>query len=323
MISFSVIIPAFNAEKTIARTLDSVLAQKGKDFEVIVVDDASTDGTRRILEGYKKKIKIVRNERNKGRSYTRNSGARKARGKTIVFLDSDVTAEKGWLKKLVEPFEEEKELFAVSGEVCGTSDGSISSDFFCFAIGASKFQGYNVAFDRKKFLEMKGFNEKLRNFEDPELTWRAFNKGLKLKKVEAKAFHQAYHFTERIKSNFYYVFYDAAVIKKYFYSVIENLSSFVFNAPNNLRQTVGFYVLFIASLLLAVLSLIATENIFSLLFFFLPSLFGEVRIISLRKRVQYKNNFALIMFYAFFALLAFSLVKGFVFLYALIYSPKI
>jgi len=319
----SVIIPAFNAEKTIAKTLDSVLAQKAKNFEVITVDDASTDGTKKILEKYEKKIKIVCNEKNKGISYSRNLGAKKAEGKIIAFLDSDVTVEKEWLKKLTESFGREKELFGVSGEVYGSSDGTLSSDFFCFTIGASEFQGYNIAFSRKKFLELRGFNERLKNFEDPELIWRAFNKGLKLKKVEAKAFHQAYHFTERIKANFHYAFYDAAVIKKYFNFVIENFSDFIFNAPNNLRQIVGFYALFIASLILTILSLTVTRNIVSLLFFFLPSLVSEARIISLRKRVQYKNNFALIMFYAFFAVLIFSLVKGFAFLYALTYSPKI
>jgi glycosyltransferase involved in cell wall biosynthesis len=84
----SVIIPAFNAEKTIARAVDSVLAQTYSPVEVIVVDDGSTDGTRGICESYGDKITYI-HQANKGVSAARNKGIQTASGEYIGFLDAD------------------------------------------------------------------------------------------------------------------------------------------------------------------------------------------------------------------------------------------
>jgi glycosyltransferase involved in cell wall biosynthesis len=84
----SVIIPAFNAEKTIARAVDSVLAQTYSPVEVIVVDDGSTDGTCDICESYGDKITYI-HQANKGVSAARNKGIQTASGEYIGFLDAD------------------------------------------------------------------------------------------------------------------------------------------------------------------------------------------------------------------------------------------
>lgn len=87
---FSVIIPVYNAEKTIARTLDSVLAQSYPAFEIIVVDDASKDGTKEILDTqYAGRIVYIQKLFNSGSSAARNSGMDAARGDYIAFLDAD------------------------------------------------------------------------------------------------------------------------------------------------------------------------------------------------------------------------------------------
>jgi len=84
----SVIIPTYNSAQYICETLDSVLAQTYKDYEIIVVDDGSTDNTREVLKPYMSKIKYIYKE-NGGPASARNVGIKNARGEYIAFLDSD------------------------------------------------------------------------------------------------------------------------------------------------------------------------------------------------------------------------------------------
>jgi glycosyltransferase involved in cell wall biosynthesis len=85
---FSVIIAAYNAAGTIAHTLDSVLAQRYNDFEIIVVDDGSVDNTKIIINRYGDKVRYFFQE-NSGVSAARNHGAVMARGAWLCFLDAD------------------------------------------------------------------------------------------------------------------------------------------------------------------------------------------------------------------------------------------
>lgn len=87
-LNISVIIPVFNREKTIRRAIDSVLGQDFPAFELIVVDDGSTDSTAEILKSYHHKIKVV-TQNNFGVSFARNRGIMEAKGEWIAFLDSD------------------------------------------------------------------------------------------------------------------------------------------------------------------------------------------------------------------------------------------
>ena len=89
---FSVIIPIFNSEKFIRKTIESVIKQKNPNTELILVNDKSTDLSKKICISYKKKykfIKLFNNKKNLGVGFSRNLGIKKARGKYIVFLDSD------------------------------------------------------------------------------------------------------------------------------------------------------------------------------------------------------------------------------------------
>jgi len=88
MVFFSVVIPTFNRENLIRATLDSVFNQSFDDYEIIVIDDGSTDNTANILQKYGSRIKIFHQE-NQGPGEARNYGIRVAKGKYIVFLDSD------------------------------------------------------------------------------------------------------------------------------------------------------------------------------------------------------------------------------------------
>lgn len=86
--SVSVIIPTYNRGWILKDAIDSVMTQEYKDFELIIVDDGSTDNTKKILHQYKNHIKIIR-QTNKGVSAARNAGIKYSTGKYIAFLDSD------------------------------------------------------------------------------------------------------------------------------------------------------------------------------------------------------------------------------------------
>jgi glycosyltransferase involved in cell wall biosynthesis len=118
MISTTVIIPTFNRAALLPRAIDSVLAQsatkrwtdpslgeKGADFELIVVDDGSTDNTPALLESFvaRQAIRSFRQE-NRGPSSARNLGIQKAKGEWIAFLDSDDEWMPGKLKAQLEFF---------------------------------------------------------------------------------------------------------------------------------------------------------------------------------------------------------------------------
>ena len=84
----SVIIPTYNRANDLGRSIDSVLSQTYSDYELIVVDDGSTDATPSLLSTYDRRLRIIR-QNNQGVSAARNTGIKSAKGKFIALLDSD------------------------------------------------------------------------------------------------------------------------------------------------------------------------------------------------------------------------------------------
>lgn len=100
----SIIIPAYNAERWIHRSIESVLRQDYPDKEIIVVDDGSTDNTAAAVEAYQDQVRYIRQE-NAGPGAARNTGAAEARGKYLMFLDADDEYLPGIVRKMVEGFD--------------------------------------------------------------------------------------------------------------------------------------------------------------------------------------------------------------------------
>lgn len=102
MIKYSFIVPVYNTKKYLKKCLDSLIKQTFKDFEIIIVNDGSTDESLEIIEKYENKysnIKVI-NQQNQGLSMARNNGVSKASGEYIIFVDSDDYVEKDLLKQI-------------------------------------------------------------------------------------------------------------------------------------------------------------------------------------------------------------------------------
>lgn len=101
----SVVVPVYNVEKWLSECLDSIIDQTFTDFEVICIDDGSSDNSWDIMQEYASKdnrIKIYKNDSNRGLSYTRNRGIDLASGEYIQFLDSDDMLSRQALEKCVD-----------------------------------------------------------------------------------------------------------------------------------------------------------------------------------------------------------------------------
>jgi len=173
----SVIIPNYNSEKTIRLCLEGIYQQDYPNFEVIVVDDCSTDNSVKIIEKFP--CKLYCNLRNSKVSVTRNLGASKALGEIFFFVDSDVVLFANAISNLMQEFKRDPEIGCVCGMYAKTPlirDSifedyrtlqnhywQISSEGFVtpgnFALGAIK---------REVFHEIGEFNPKLTQCEDVE-----------------------------------------------------------------------------------------------------------------------------------------------------------
>jgi len=155
----SVVICCYNAEKYLSKCLDALKAQTYPNFEIIVVDDGSTDKTSEVAK--KHGAKLIRIEHS-GLPTARNVGVRSAEGDVIAFTDADCVVGPKWLEKLI------KEL--MSGNYAGVIGGTVkvlNTESFvarCLGVGIEAKPikcyagGYNMAYWRKVIEEVGGFD---------------------------------------------------------------------------------------------------------------------------------------------------------------------
>jgi len=122
----SIIIPCYNSEKTLIECLNSVLNQTYKNYEIIVVDNNSTDNTKKIIKQNQEKSRKIKYlfEPKIGRGSARNTGEKNAKGEIILMTDSDCIVPKNWIKEMIEPIIN-KECDAVQG-----FEENINKDFW-------------------------------------------------------------------------------------------------------------------------------------------------------------------------------------------------
>lgn len=194
MVEVSVIIPVYNAEKTIEKTLKALLRQSFKGiYEIIPVDDGSTDETGKILESYSKKyskIKLI-HQKNSGPAAARNKGAKKSKGKILIFTDSDCIPEKNWIKEMIKPIE--NRVVGIQGRYKILNKESIMARFVQYEFEqryqrTEKFEyidfigTYSAAYKRDVFMKLDGFDESFpkASGEDPDLSFRVEKAGYKM-----------------------------------------------------------------------------------------------------------------------------------------------
>jgi glycosyltransferase involved in cell wall biosynthesis len=191
----SIIVPVKNGEKTLKKCIDSILNLNYPNYELIIVNDGSTDNTQKILEEYKDKIKII-NTQGVGPSKARNLAVKQAKGELVAFTDSDCIVDKEWLNELVKCFEIEENLAGVGGEQLSPQDesnfGKIVNNFM-HSIGIIEYvkdrkevvftqhnPTCNSVYKKEVFEKLGGFKEGLWPGEDVEFDYRVTKAGYKL-----------------------------------------------------------------------------------------------------------------------------------------------
>jgi glycosyltransferase involved in cell wall biosynthesis len=181
----SVVIPVFNRRVTVRRAIESVLAQTCQDFEIIVVDDGSTDATAASVAALADhRITLIRHERNRGGSAARNTGIRASSGPYVAFLDSDDAWLPAKLERQLEMFERSSDRVGLvyTGAERIYADGSISqhiprrhANLVRPLLSLNVIGGTSVGMVRRDVLEtLGGFDESLPSSQDLDLWFRVF-----------------------------------------------------------------------------------------------------------------------------------------------------
>jgi len=158
----SVIIPTYNDAPFLGRCLDSVFSQTLDDFEVIVVNDGSTDNTSQVLNAYRDRITLI-DQTNQGRNPARMRGFAEAKGDFLIFLDSDIQMRSDMLELLHQALiEHSKASYAYSS----------------FKFGFKEFKGFTFDPDRLRQMnyihtsalirrqDFPGFDSVIKKFQD-------------------------------------------------------------------------------------------------------------------------------------------------------------
>lgn len=170
---FSVVIPLFNGEKFIKQTLDSVRAQTFRDFEIIVVDDGSTDEAYKLLSQYKD-ITLLQ-QKNGGPGNAKNLGMLNAKGDYIALLDQD---DIWYPEKLEEVSKIDADVIyhaqnvSRSGIILKTQRARNYTDMLSRLFWRNDLSGSTVCFRRRLIKEIGGFAEDLKFLEDYDLWLR-------------------------------------------------------------------------------------------------------------------------------------------------------
>jgi len=198
-VAVSVVIPFFNAEKTLKRCINSLLALPSDSFEVILVNNNSTDDSPQVAQTAAKRYPqrfIYAEEKKRGPVFARNRGAGLARGEILAFIDADCLVEPDWLPQLLRSFED-PQTGAVAGRVSGQGGRTVFDKFHAlftfrgprrpqvyrrFTLISGGFPTANLAVRKEVFQRTGGFDPSLKFFaEDYDLCARIYREGFHIR----------------------------------------------------------------------------------------------------------------------------------------------
>ncbi len=206
--NISIVIPLYNKEKYLARTLESVLSQSYQDFEVIIINDGSTDqGASIAAEKFpSSKIRLI-NQENTGVSSARNNGALHSSGELIIFLDADDYWDSSFLEIMVEGIGQHNWAMCAESHQKGESvtlrgfdnvkSGMFNvSDFFTLFLNNQTGCPGTIVMKRKFYNKYGGFLIGLKNGEDVEMWLRLAVNDSKIQYCSDKLVHYSYAIPE-------------------------------------------------------------------------------------------------------------------------------
>lgn len=180
----SVILPVYNAEKYIESAIKSVLAQDFIDFELIIVNDGSTDGSLKLIEGFKDSRIILINKENQGISHALNDGLRFASGEFIARMDADDICHPRRISRQVEFLRKNSSIVLVASNVIYIDEHGEYLGFSCLpgsnsAIRIKMSKGNiifhpTVMFRSATFNEKSLYDEKINKYIEDYLLWHKF-----------------------------------------------------------------------------------------------------------------------------------------------------
>jgi glycosyltransferase involved in cell wall biosynthesis len=187
---FSVIIPLYNKENYVEKAINSILNQTYNNFEIIIIDDCSTDLSYEIAKkNVSEKIRLIKHDKNKGLSASRNTGILNSKAEYITFLDADDVWKPTYLeeiKSLIDTYPEAK-LFATNYEEvypnevvilpknnANTLESSqIIEDFFKISLGQPLYCACSLCVEKSVFDIVGNYNETITYSEDIDFNIRA------------------------------------------------------------------------------------------------------------------------------------------------------
>lgn len=198
----SVIVPAYNAQATIDQTLKALTEQDYSGiYEIIAVDDGSTDQTSQIIRSYSK-VKYI-HQANAGPAAARNRGAKEAQGQVLAFTDSDCVPHKDWLSKLTQGFGENNIAVVMGSYGIANSHNPLAVCVYkeilfrhenLLSSFPKVFGSYNFCIRKEVFDQVGGFNASYRQAsgEDNDLSYKVISAGWRIY-FERKALVNHYH----------------------------------------------------------------------------------------------------------------------------------
>ncbi|MBI5650218.1 MAG: glycosyltransferase family 2 protein [Chloroflexi bacterium] len=230
---FSVVIPTFNRAATLRQTLTALAAQDYREYEIIVVDDGSTDGTRALIMREFPSVRYLA-QTNHGPAVARNYGIRESSGEIIAFTDDDCIPPRDWLARLADGYARYPDAMGVGGGLIAPAD-VLATNLFAqyeryigrvvYAVGDHDYLGgfecpaggtANMSYRRAILDQVNGFDEKfpVPAGEDADLKLRICQRGHQLLYVPTWMMHAQEYAWRR----FYRQCYVRGVGRNYFES---------------------------------------------------------------------------------------------------------